>query len=152
MFGINKGTAGTILKHLKYYISFVSKLSSFESEGLSSRSAGPSRCVCKNSTIVSVSHLVMDSVSATDPSSSISLICGIWPPTYFTWRFGNFPGRSLFTKAWTWGKPPNFHPHTSRRAFEYFLTVFSSGPGSSVLQHFRQSVLRNINIFTHNIK
>jgi len=96
----------------------------------------------RNSSTESVFHLSMANVSATDSSSSRSLMMGSAPLTYLMVRPGYLAGRlSDLMNACTCGYAPSRNPHTSRMALEY-LTASSSFLPSSV-QHRPQSLLRS---------
>jgi len=92
------------------------------------------RCWLRNSSIVSVSHFWIFSSSISSPFESNSLMTGSAPLTYLTDKFGNFLLLSPLMNALIWGKWPTFHPQTSNRAEEYFLTESSV---ESFWQHLR---------------
>lgn len=72
-----------------------------------------SRWVSKNSSTVSVFHLVMERVSLTLPFLSSSLTIGSKPRTYLMVKLGNFAGRPLLMNAWICGYARNLQVHTS---------------------------------------
>jgi len=90
--------------------------------------------VSRNSSTLSVFHLLMASSSATSSSSSSSLMIGSAPLTYLMVRPGYLAGRSLLMNAATCGYAPRRHPHTSRIALSYLTLSRVEAPPSSVQQ------------------